>query len=85
MQIGYHKNFMKHYKRLSPKLRDKFNERLKLFVENPLESELNNHALAGEYLGYRSITITGDWRALYEIQDEVIQFYLINTHSNLYG
>ncbi len=84
MWIDYHKTFRKHYKKLSPKLQSKFNERLKLFIEDPLAPALNNHALAGEYLGYRSFNITGDWRAIYEIRDGTIQFLIIDTHSNLY-
>jgi addiction module RelE/StbE family toxin len=84
MRIDYHKNFAKHYERISPKLRSKFNARLKLFVKNPFAPELNNHALTGKYLGYRSFNITGDWRAVYEVQETGIKFYAIDTHSNLY-
>jgi addiction module RelE/StbE family toxin len=58
---------------------------LKLFISNPSAPELNNHALHGEYLGYRSVNITGDWRAVYEVQeDNAIKFLFIDTHSNLY-
>ena len=54
-------------------------------MKDPTVSELNNHALHGEYLGYRSINITGDLRAVYEIQDEkAVKFLFIDTHSNLY-
>ncbi len=84
MRIDYHKGFTKQYNKLLPKLRIKFNERLEIFISNPLSKELNNHPLHGEYLGYRSINITGDLRAVYEIQDGVIKFLFIDTHSNLY-
>ncbi len=84
MRIDYHKNFTKQYKKLSSKFQSKFNERLKIFVANPITPELNNHALHGEYLGYRSINITGDLRAVFEIQDNAIKFLFIGNHSNLY-
>ena len=84
MRIDFHKRFKKQYLKLLPKIRSKFDERLKVFIEDPLALELNNHALHGEYLGYRSINITGDFRAVYEIQGEAVKFLFIDTHSNLY-
>ena len=84
MRIDYHKRFLKQYEKLSPKLKSKFDERLKIFIANPLAQELNNHPLHGEYQGYRSINITGDLRAVYEIQGGAIKFLFIDTHSNLY-
>ncbi len=84
MQPGYHKRFKKQYNKLPQKIKVKFTERLEVFKDNPFAPELNNHPLHGEYLGYRSINITGDLRAVYEIQDESIKFLFIDTHSNLY-
>ena len=46
---------------------------------------LNNHALKGKYLGYRSINITGDLRVLYKKEGNMMIFTVIDTHSNLYG
>jgi addiction module RelE/StbE family toxin len=80
----YHKDFKKNYAKLPPKTRDKFKERLRLFNENPHAPELNNHGLHGKYAGCRSINVTGDLRAIYEIREERIHFLDINTHSNLY-
>ena len=85
MQPDYHKRFKKQYRKLSPKIREKFMERLRIFQSNPVSPELNNHALHGEYLGYRSINVTGDLRAIYEVQEDgVIKFLFIDTHSNLF-
>ena len=85
MRIDYHKRFTKQYKKLPLKVRLKFVERLKIFINNPISPELSNHPLNGEYLGYRSINITGDVRAVYEVQNHVIKFLFIDTHSNLYS
>ncbi len=85
MRIDYHKQFQKQYKKLPSKVREKFAERLVLFVDNPFAPELSNHALHGKYAKYRSINITGDWRVFYEVTGEGVQFSIIDTHSNLYG
>jgi addiction module RelE/StbE family toxin len=84
MHIDYHKNFTRSYSKLSQKLKDKFNERLKIFVDDSHAPELNNHALHGEYLGCRSINVTGDWRAVYEVREHGVRFLDIDTHGNLY-
>ncbi|EKD44023.1 MAG: hypothetical protein ACD_72C00027G0003 [uncultured bacterium] len=60
-------------------------ERLAIFIDNPKDSILKDHGLIGDYLGYRSININGDWRAIYleTDKDEVI-FEMLGTHSQLY-
>jgi len=42
--------------------------------------------LVGELRGYRSINITGDWRAIFMEIDggKIIYFVAIGTHSQLY-
>ncbi len=67
-------------------LRKKFAQKIDLLKANPLDSQLNNHALTGEYLGCRSIDINGDWRVIYEqIDKETIRLLITGTHSQLYG
>lgn len=42
--------------------------------------------LAGKFKGLRSISISGDLRALYEVVgDEVYLYQMIGSHSQLYG
>ena len=84
MKIDFHDEFRKQYKKLSPKFQEKFNERLAIFISDPVSSELNNHALHGKYAGLRSINVTGDLRALYEVREKGVRFVNIDTHSNLY-
>ncbi len=59
-----------------------------LFLKNPLHDQLRNHALKGKWQGYRSINITGDWRAVYreykDGEETVILFKAIGTHSEIY-
>ncbi len=85
MKIRFSKNFLKQYKK-SRAIQKKIDERLVLFRQDPHDPILNNHALGGEYKGYRSINITGDFRALYEPIDSHTAFFItVDTHSNLYS
>lgn len=85
MKISYTKNFVKLSKRLSPKLRVQVIERITLFSVNPLDPQLRDHQLKGKYKHYRSIDITGDYRALYLLQGDEVIFDVVGTQSKLYG
>ncbi len=86
MNIRYSRDFKKAIKKLSPKIKQKFEERFRLFVQDPFSELLNNHALEGRFKGNRSINITGDYRAIYEENKEgVILFRDIGTHAQLYS
>lgn len=85
MLIETTKAFDKQYVKLNEKVKIAFKARAEIFKNNPFDSRLRNHALKGKYLGYRSIDVTGDVRALYTIQgDLVIIFGFIGSHSELY-
>lgn len=84
MIIIYHKGFERNYKKLSSKEKNKLKERLQLFVKDEFNPILNNHALKGKYLGYRSINISGDLRALYKTEGNHIIFVVMGSHSKLY-
>jgi len=85
MVIETTKAFDKQYAKLNLKVKNSFKIRLELFKANPFDISLRNHALKGKYLGFRSIDVTGDVRALYTTQgDTVIIFGFIGTHSQLY-
>jgi len=84
MQVDFHNQFRKKYKKLPTKIKVKFNERLILFKNNPFVQELNNHSLHGKYERCRSINVTGDLRAIYEVIEEGVRFLDIDTHNNLY-
>lgn len=89
MMIRYDPAFLKKLKKAEVRIRKSFKERITLFIVNPFNSHLHNHALQKEYRGYRSIDITSDWRAIYTEKregDEVIAYFIaIGTHKELYG
>lgn len=83
--IDFTKSFSKQFKVLHPKQREHFYERLDLFKKNPHDKALRDHALKGKYIGYRSIDIERDLRALYYVKgDTIVIFGFIGTHSQLY-
>ncbi|MBI2122266.1 MAG: type II toxin-antitoxin system mRNA interferase toxin, RelE/StbE family [Candidatus Sungbacteria bacterium] len=85
MKIILHRNFKKQYIKLRDEERQRFGERRDLFLKNPFHPILNNHPLHGAYRGYRSISVGGDLRVIYEeIDSYTVYFILIDTHSNLY-
>lgn len=88
MQIRFGRKFNKQYDKTDKKIKDSFDKKIKLFIQNPLNPQLRNHPLKGVLQGYRSINITGDWRALYsefkEGEEIIIVFEMLGKHSQLY-
>lgn len=85
MRILLHKNFKKQYKKLPKKIQVKFSERLKIFLDDNNHPLLNTHSLQGEDRPLISINITGNYRALFVIENNTVVFHKIGTHSELYS
>lgn len=86
MRLRRKKTFVKSFKKLSVKMKDKVLRILEIFEENPLHPTLRNHALKGEYFGMRSVDVTGDVRIIFKEHDGYIEVILVDvgTHSQLY-
>lgn len=83
--VQFQSKFVKQYRTASPKIQSQFNSRLIMFQKNINSPLLNNHALTGKYKGYRSINVTGDWRAIYQpLDSNSVLFVALGTHSQLY-
>lgn len=85
MIIKLHKNFVKQYKKLRESEKERFKERRNLFLQDEFNPILNNHPLKGKYQGYRSINVTGDLRAIFKREVNMIIFVTIGSHSELYN
>lgn len=85
MRIDYTRSFIKELKAQPVKVQEKFRNRAILFGQNKFYPLLNNHALSGEYRGFRSINISGDLRAVFREDGETTVFTCLGTHSQLYG
>jgi addiction module RelE/StbE family toxin len=85
MKIVYEKNFIKDFEKAPLKIQKAFIDRLELFLRDKRDPILHDHSLKGTLKNYRSINITGDWRAIYrEFPQEVVFFIILATHSELY-
>ena len=86
VKIEYSKRFVKQFAHLTPKVREQFKPRQRLWLSDPYNPQLHLHMLTGEYAGLYSINVTGDIRALYQkIDDTYVIFGFIGSHSQLYG
>ena len=87
MQIEYSKKFIKEFKKCPLKVKITFKNKLKIFINNPHNSILNNHKLSGKLKEYRSISINANWRAIFReiTKEKFIYFVAIGTHSKLYS
>lgn len=88
-RIDYSKKFDKHLRSAPLNIKLAFRNRLILFLEDQFHPQLNNHGLVGRLSGYRSINISGDWRAIYSSSKNdngniIITFEMLGTHSQLY-
>ncbi|MFH0936801.1 MAG: type II toxin-antitoxin system mRNA interferase toxin, RelE/StbE family [Candidatus Daviesbacteria bacterium] len=87
MQIKYHKDFAKNYKKRiakHPKLVNHFQKQLEKFIQDPNNPTLKSHKLVGEKSEFRAFSITGDIRVVYKIVDEEIWLYDIGSHNQVY-
>ena len=84
MKIIFRKRFEKSLKKLPQQVRERLYERLRVFKNNPFERILNNHSVDKAFPNCRSINITGDYRAIYLEEGNMMTFIDIGTHSELY-
>jgi mRNA interferase YafQ len=58
---------------------------LSLVHQEPLPPRLRDHALTGNWAGYRECHIEPDWLLIYEITGTELQLARTGTHSDLFG
>lgn len=88
-RVDYAEKFLKQLKKAPLAIKRELRERIVLFLKDSRSPFLHNHLLSGKYGGYRSINITGDWRAVFsEVKKSdgavIVVFKLLGTHSQLY-
>ena len=49
-----------------------------------LPAKYGDHALTGDYTGFRDLHIKPDWLLLYYIEEDVVVFYDTGSHSDLF-
>ena len=85
IKIEYSKKFGKQFAKLSPKVRQQFKKRQRLWLKEPYHPQLNTHMLQEKYAGFYSFNVSGDIRAIYKkVGDTYVIFGFIGSHAQLY-
>jgi mRNA-degrading endonuclease YafQ of YafQ-DinJ toxin-antitoxin module len=84
MYFYFRSQFKKKLQKISPSIKEKFFDRLELFLRDQNNIILGNHSVEKAYPNCRSINITGDYRAIFYIEDNIAIFINIGTHADLY-
>ena len=90
LDIRYRKQFKKDYKRALKQpgqTAEKFQAVVELLAkEQTLPDRYRDHALTGDYIGFRECHILPDWLLIYKIEKEFLTLTLTRTgsHSDLF-
>ncbi len=79
--------FVKNYKKRvlkNSKLHQAFQEKMKIFTDNPNHPSLRNHKLKGTLREFRSFYIAPDCRVVYIEENELIYLLDIGKHDEVY-
>lgn len=88
VEIEYDRKFKKNFrKRIAPSrnLRNRFEQRLKLFIKNPSHPLLKDHRLKDKMKEFRAFWITGNIGIVYKEFNETVLLYDVGTHNQVYG
>ncbi len=87
MEILYSSKFKREYKKLPTKVKDKAEEREKIFRKNPFDKRLSSHKLHGRLSYYMAFSIGYDYRIIFDFKNgnkSIARFYSVGKHDNLY-
>lgn len=87
MKVEFSKAFIRIYKkryRHLPAMRSAFEERTRMFNDNPANVLLRDHKLRGDKVGHRAFSVTGDIRVIYIIVNDIAYFENIGSHNQVY-
>lgn len=87
MNVHYHKNFLKHFKlRIKPhsQMVTKFQQRLKLFINDSTNPILKDHQLIGPKSYRRAFSVTGNIRVIYQKVAGGVLLMDIGSHNQVY-
>jgi mRNA-degrading endonuclease YafQ of YafQ-DinJ toxin-antitoxin module len=69
----------------NPKLRDRYREKVGLFIKNPFDSSLQTHKLSGILKNSWAFSITSDLRIVFSfLNADVVLFEDFGTHNEVY-
>ncbi len=87
-KIIFSKSFVRALNKLlsgNPDLENQIKNKLEIFRNNPFDPTLRTHKLKGKLSDYRSFSITGDLRIVFEFTEEGYALLSdIGTHDEVY-
>lgn len=84
-QVKYTRTFKKHYKQMARRGLDLnlLDEAIDLLRQGlSLPEKYRDHALSGDYIGFRECHIKPDWLLIYFIEDDILTLTLTDTGSH---
>ena len=89
LTIRYHNSFKKDYKKILKRqlnIHDMETVMDMLANEQPLPEKYKDHALTGDWKGFRECHIQPDWLLIYKIQNDslILTLSRIGSHSDLF-
>ncbi len=89
LKIKYHTSFKKDYRKALKRGIDvnEVNKVINMLAnEIPLPAQYKDHALKGNYIGYRECHVQNDWLLIYRIEKNILTLTLayMGTHSDLF-
>lgn len=86
MEIRYHRNFEKRFKKLSDELKGKTIAAVAKFSKNPFDPVLKNHPLKGQLAGKRAFSVTSGMRVVFEEYENYVLVIMLDvgTHNQVY-
>ena len=90
LEVFYSNQFKKDYKKAVKRhcdIEELFKVIELLKKQHPLPPEKRDHALTGDYSGYRECHVHPDFLLVYKVVDSQLQLYLYRTgtHADLFG
>lgn len=85
LRASANKKFDRQFEKLTPEIQKRFYERLQIFEKDRSAPLLHTHSVDAVFPGCQSINITGDYRAIFYEEGDVVLFVAIGTHAQLYG
>ena len=86
MSIRYTKRFRKQYRKLAKKDQRRTDNVIALFIKNPFDPQIKNHALTGQLKGKRAISAGFDLRIVFKIEGDytIVLMLSVGPHEKVY-
>lgn len=82
MEILYLPKFARQYKKLPLQIKERAEEKEKIFRRNPFDSQLKTHKLTGQLEGFFAFSVDHSYRIIFDFADpKTVRFYEIGDHD----